>query len=421
MKVRYIYSACVIIETEEITICYDPWFSPGAYDGSWYQYPPLKENPLDIIGANVDVIYISHIHPDHYDPKFIKKYLSRYPETKIAISKNRSFLYKKMQIDGLQPVEISHDQVGKTNLYIFPNNAYEFDNIDTALVVTREKLSVANLNDNPFDRKQIDEILSACPTGRPTLAMLPYSGAGPYPQTYEFNSVQELEVAAEVKKEQFLNLYSSYIKALKPVRALPFAGKYFLGGPLSRLNKYRGTADQTDVLSKYPEISVVLADGGQAFIDLKTLEVSEVRSQPYDRSHIEKYLALLPFEGYDYEKEIVPIEGHSLPIFPLVKSAYSNAIEKTHVQEPYYFCIKPNKWKKYIVINCFSKEEVVLADNVDTLCPRSEIFIDERYLFGLLVRFYHWNNAAIGSHYRVKRVPDIYKIEVFAFLNRFHV
>ena len=64
MKVRYIYSACVVIETEDLTLCCDPWFTPGAYNGSWYQYPPLLKDPIDVIGR-VNAIYISHIHPDH--------------------------------------------------------------------------------------------------------------------------------------------------------------------------------------------------------------------------------------------------------------------------------------------------------------------------------------------------------------------
>ena len=74
ISVRYIYSACVVIETEDIKILCDPWFTQGVYDGSWFQFPLIK-NPLDIIG-DVDIIFISHIHPDHYDPKFLNQYFN---------------------------------------------------------------------------------------------------------------------------------------------------------------------------------------------------------------------------------------------------------------------------------------------------------------------------------------------------------
>ena len=71
MKVRYLYSACVEIETPKLRILCDPWFSEGAFDGSWYHFPKVK-NPINII-KKPDLIYISHIHADHYDPEFLKK------------------------------------------------------------------------------------------------------------------------------------------------------------------------------------------------------------------------------------------------------------------------------------------------------------------------------------------------------------
>ena len=64
IKVKYIYSACIITETPDIKILHDPWFTDGIYDGSWFQFPKVAD-PINSIG-NVDLIYISHIHPDHY-------------------------------------------------------------------------------------------------------------------------------------------------------------------------------------------------------------------------------------------------------------------------------------------------------------------------------------------------------------------
>ena len=57
--VKYIYSACVITKTDDVTILHDPWFTEAIYDGSWFQFPRIT-NPLDSIG---DVDYIlSLIH-----------------------------------------------------------------------------------------------------------------------------------------------------------------------------------------------------------------------------------------------------------------------------------------------------------------------------------------------------------------------
>jgi UDP-MurNAc hydroxylase len=422
MLVRYVYSACVVVETEDVKILCDPWFTPGAYDGSWYQYPPLPKTPAEVIGE-VDYIYVSHIHPDHYDRAFLKEYLDFYPKTRIIIGETSPpHLSHKMRVDGFEHQVLSSMQIGDTKIHVLPNHAYENDNIDTALVVTRQDLSVVNLNDNPFDRQQVDQILQVCPGHTPTFALLPYCGAGPYPQTYEFESAEDLVVAGVKKQEQFLRLYAQYLSCLQPIRAMPFAGKYFLAGPLSILNPYRGVPDATIVLENHPEVSVVLADGGNSFFDLKTLTATSQRYKPYEWAEISEYLDSLSFTGYDYEREICPVESRRLPILPLINSAYTKAISYSRLQEDFWLCFKTSNSDKYVSCNIMmgSDSGVVLAHNVADLNPRCEILIDERYLFGLLTRLYHWNNAEVGSQYRVKRVPDVYNAEVFNFLHRFH-
>ena len=60
IKVSYIYSACIIIETEDCKILCDPWFTEGIYDGSWFHFPKV-DDPVKLI-REVDFIYISHTH-----------------------------------------------------------------------------------------------------------------------------------------------------------------------------------------------------------------------------------------------------------------------------------------------------------------------------------------------------------------------
>ena len=96
IKVKYIYSACIITETPDVRILHDPWFTDGIYDGSWYQFPKVRY-PLDSIG-DVDLIYVSHIHPDHYDPIFLKKYFKKFGSKENSISDhNPNFLEKNVR------------------------------------------------------------------------------------------------------------------------------------------------------------------------------------------------------------------------------------------------------------------------------------------------------------------------------------
>ena len=68
-----------MVETPDLRLLCDPWFTPGAYDGTWYQYPVVAA-----IGP-VDRIFVSHIHPDHYDPIFLRRYFAAHPDAKLVI------------------------------------------------------------------------------------------------------------------------------------------------------------------------------------------------------------------------------------------------------------------------------------------------------------------------------------------------
>ena len=423
MKVRYLYSACVVVETPDVNICCDPWFTDGLYEGSWYQYPPMPRDPIDIIGP-ADVIFISHVHNDHYDPKFLRRYLKQYPGTRIVIGKSSPpILEMAMRAGGFNPEAVDTIDFGDTKLHIFPNQAHkdEQESIDSALVVARRDLSVANMNDNSFDPNQVAKVLAVCPGGRPTFALLGASGAGSYPQVYEFESQEALEAEAERMRAFEMGVYARFLEALNPVRAMPFAGKFYLGGPLSVLNPYRAVSDEAEVLVKHADVSLVLADGGEAYFDLETLEASELRTEPHDPEEIDRFLASIPFEGYHYEREIQPIDGRPLPLQPLVTLAYEKALQRTKVREPYFLCLRSHGWTSYMAFDTSQGSGVEVIGTVDHLVPRLEIFLDERYLFGLMTRMYSWGNGP-GCHYRAKRVPhELYKREVYDFFHGFHI
>ena len=147
MKVRYIYSACIEIETtNNLRILCDPWFSEGIYDGSWYHFPKIKD-PLKII-RNPDLIYISHIHPDHYDPNFLKKLFKKYGEKKILIPKySKNYLFIKSKFDIIKTTPIDYFKYKGVNIHIVPNETGSDSDIDSALIVNDKKTTVLNLND----------------------------------------------------------------------------------------------------------------------------------------------------------------------------------------------------------------------------------------------------------------------------------
>ena len=137
-KINVFGNACMKIVTSDIKILCDPWFTPGAYDGSWVAFPEI-EDPISKIG-DVDIIYVSHIHPDHYDPVFLKKYFEVYGVKKIIIpSLDPNFLVKKAFSDGIEVEEVESLVFNKTFIDIFPAENDGGSDIDSALLISYEK------------------------------------------------------------------------------------------------------------------------------------------------------------------------------------------------------------------------------------------------------------------------------------------
>ncbi len=417
VKVTYYYSACVGLETTDCKIVCDPWFTDGVYDGSWYQYPKLQE-PISKIGF-CNYIYVSHIHPDHYDPVFIKEYLRVYPKTEILIADFReNYLSRKMKSDEIPHRIVRNLEVGGTQLGLFANELEEGVDVDSALVVKKDGHTAVNVNDNPYCQKQIDQILEFCER-RVDIALLGYTGAGPYPQTY-YREGAALAEKAQAKKLNFFDRYRQMQKALKPKRTLPFAGKYILGSHLWNLNPFRGVADAVEVL-EFDSTAVVLADGGQAWIDTKNLAPSATRTKAYDPKEMQAYAAETKNNKMRYE-EYFSFPPKTVPWARLLPKAYENSLRRSFCKEDYWFCLKiEDSWFTMNVRKGSTGADCKWMPSVEQLNPRSEVTVDQRYLFGLVTGVFHWNNAEVGSQFFVNRVPDIFKPSAQSFLNFFHL
>ena len=425
IKVKYYYSACVGITTPDVSILCDPWFTDGIYDGSWYQFPKF-DNPLDKVGK-YDLIYISHIHPDHYDPIFLRKYLEKYPDTKIVA--RETFLKRAILSEGFKLYNEEY-KFNETEFEIFFNDTESTSDIDTALVVKWRDESIVNMNDNAYNEEQISEIKKFLSTksisqyenfqeleyvyNRPSIALLGYTGAGPYPQTYYADEKTLIELANH-KKQEFFRRYKDMDKALNAKINIPFAGQYILGGKFTHLNQYRGIADAIEVLDFDRKATVLqecaeLEVGGNA---------TSKRYKPYKEMDLR--LKEIENELMDYEK--LDISLNKIPFMRLLNIAYERAISLSeYTGSDYMLVIK--SFKGYYVCNlklmsskpCLIQELSELPD-----LPRLIIETDPRHLFGLLTGLYHWNNAIVGSHLTAIRQPDIFNREVDRFLNFFHI
>ncbi|PZC46142.1 MAG: UDP-MurNAc hydroxylase [Chloroflexi bacterium] len=413
IEVTYYYSACVGIRTPEASVLCDPWFTDGVFDGSWYQYPKLAD-PLGVIGS-YDYVYISHIHPDHYDPIFLRMYLASHPSARIIIGDfPLNFLSNRMQADHIPHEVCEKISIGETIVRIIPNQYPS--GIDSALVVKRGEQSVANMNDNLYNEDHLEKVRGVC--GAPTIALTGYTGAGPYPQTF-YSDPETLAIKAAEKREEFFQRYLRMQSALKPQVTVPFAGQYILGGRLHVLNKFRGVSDAVEVTGFDPT-AVVLQGGGQGSIATNSLRPTAERTTPFDLAAMESYAASLADRPMLYDTYFGDMPLQTIPFRRLLPKAYENASRRSACSEDSYICIKLGG--EWVVANVREgSAQCLFTSDVSSFQPRWEIEIDPRYLYGLVTGLFHWNNASIGSHFTSSRTPDIFNRDAVGFLNFFHV
>jgi UDP-MurNAc hydroxylase len=405
MKVRYIYSACVVIETEDTKIVCDPWFDE-IFDGAWAQYPKI-DDPIEAIGQ-VDYIYVSHVHDDHYDPSFLKRYLAKYNAQIIIGETTPNILARRMKEDGLAYIAITTFINKKTVMSVIPNTGYQDFNLDTALLVKSHGQTVVNLNDNTFDMKQLDQIV-ALADNKVDFALLPYTGAGSFPQNYYFEKAQELKNAQDKHNNHWKIILKQYLDVLKPKAFLPFAGKYFLAGELACLNKDRGMIDPIDVKLDHKN-AVIIDDGGDAYYDLDSMKVSRERTNPYDYGKAIE-IASRDVE-FRYSRELKLTEDR-IPLDKLLPTAVANAKMKSKFNTDYYLIIKFGE-NRYFSTNLNQENKEFTWTRI-TQEPSLEIEIDPRYLFGLITRLYLW--ASAHYHYKCIRKPNVYNEKVHNLLH----
>lgn len=408
-NVRYIASACLVVSTPDVRILCDPWFTEGIYDGSWYTFPKIQ-NPLELIG-DVDVVYISHIHPDHYDPTFLHQYFKRYGVKQLLIPNlHPNYLLHKTCLDGLQATTIESLEIGNTTVSIVPNSTSSTSDIDSALVVTHSGISFLNLNDNIFNHSQNEALHSLLSDLR--FAAIGYSPAGPYPQTY-FSDQRNLVQESLQQKNRAIQKFLAYLDEFKPHAALPFAGQYLLGGRLHTLNEYRGCPDAVELLDLDPRV-VVLSDSPDTYYDLeKQRVVGTVRTMPFETSDVVARISEISQAKLSYEVDF-NIELSRLPISRLLKAAYYRAHKKSECEIPAYFFIQTSLGERGWLLSADRKNEhfedvtepeaIAIAQTCSA--ELSILTIDYRLLFGLITGVYHWNNAEVGSLFQTRRSPN---------------
>ena len=397
MKFEFIANACGIFTGSKGTkILCDPWIDNGVFDGSWFHYPPLQTKFRDI--KNVDAIYLSHIHPDHYDERFFKYDLNT---PIILLDQEPNFLKKKLIQKGYKNLILIKDkktikfkEFKLTIFKAFSGHIYEENFIgnliDSALVLESNKIKAINFNDNTPTLKY-SKILKK-KFSKINLAMLNYNAAGPYPSCFNNLTIDQKKIKSQKILERNFDHLVKIIKILKPDAVLPFAGSYILGGKEGVKNSYLGT-------TTIEKCSDYLRTKFQNQSKIKVICLNENNSYDIKQKKIlKKYIPIDYLHKKNYEKKILkrkyPYQLGKQPNPIILKKDLMIASDKLKERVKRFrvnfqtnvFIKLNNSKKKILIIKGKQKKNILVCK------------MDNRLLRRILDRKSHWNNVEIGAH-----------------------
>src|SRR5262249_35187944 len=226
MKITYIGHACMMIEAGGTRILMDPWLTDPTYHGTWWHYPPLELGVRDL--PRIDYLYVSHEHPDHFDPPTLRQLDKKVPVI-IADFKRKRFRDRLHEIGFHNLTEIKFgeelrcDGSGLSVRLIAPDRPWD----DSAILVKDGRTTVLNVNDCHLDEETLRRLGSEQPID---LAFLTFTGATQYPGCFEFPLASKIQRWKESKQshvEEFVN----WARLLRAKRAVPAAGNFALLAP----------------------------------------------------------------------------------------------------------------------------------------------------------------------------------------------
>ena len=232
MEVTYIGHAAMMMHSGGKTILMDPWLCDPTYHGSWWHYPPL-EITVDTL-PKVDYLYISHEHPDHFDPPTLER-LDKNVEVIIANFARKRFRDRLREI-GFQNItelnfneDYTPEESALTLRLIAPDRAWD----DSAILVRDERHTILNVNDCHLSEETLARVGIQFDID---LAFLTFTGASQYPNCFDFPAESRRERALASKRSH-LEEFVHWAKLLRVKRAVPAAGNFaFLAADQMMMN-----------------------------------------------------------------------------------------------------------------------------------------------------------------------------------------
>tara|TARA_X000001036_G_scaffold323813_1_gene302261 strand:- start:1228 stop:2541 length:1314 start_codon:yes stop_codon:yes gene_type:complete len=241
MKIKLMSHSSVVVRASNLNILCDPWYVETAFNDGWALLPKPSFDYNEL--GEIDFLWISHEHPDHFHIPTLKAIKPHLKEDIVIVyqelfgDKVPKFL-KKFGFHNI--ILLKH---GKTEIIKKANvrlTIFQVGTMDSALLIQDEKHSVLINNDCELSDGDFRFISSYY--SKLDLLMSQFSIAG-------FDGILDQKILKEKSSEKLDSLLI-YSKTLKSRNFIPFASFiYFCSEDNKFLNEYSN--DIEDVLNLF--------------------------------------------------------------------------------------------------------------------------------------------------------------------------
>ncbi len=233
MRLTFLGHAGWLAHTRGGSVLCDPWFTP-AYFGSWFPFPRNDGlDPGDL--RDVDYLYVSHLHRDHFDPAWLARNVNK--RARVLLPEfGVDLLARELDEIGFRDVvRTKHGErleLGGLAVTILAMTSPADGPLgDSAIVLDDDSARVLNQNDaRPGD---LDELRDLGPFDA---QLLQYSGAIWFPIAYDFPAAEK-DRLARAKRIDEMDRALRYVDAVDATHVFPCAGPpCFLDPELFALN-----------------------------------------------------------------------------------------------------------------------------------------------------------------------------------------
>ena len=263
---KFLGQASTLIETKTKRILVDPWIVGPCNGNAWYTLrhkAATKKN----IPTDVDCIYISHEHEDHFQAETLKEfnrnipiYICKFP-TERFYDKIVKLGFKNItQLSSWKSEKLSDD----LEITSIKNQDLMFE--DSALLVKSKEGTIFCQTDCKMDFQSLKRVNAQ----KPDIGFFMYSVANWYPDAYNYSKEKRDEIARK-RKSGKINGFVNYVNVIKPKFAVAYAG-----GPLFPHKSQRILNDPlTGVFGCPDEAKTAWNDSGNSETEIVTMAADD--------------------------------------------------------------------------------------------------------------------------------------------------